>query len=1051
MRLVILFFLSLILSRSYSQEICDNGLDDNGDGLIDCYDPDCSFDESCKDSFFGQKAICVADINIASFEIDEQWSSEVESSSSNAAPVIGDLNGDGVPEVITTNHFIQKMFVLDGGNGNILSSIELDFSPSNTPLIADIDGNGLIEIFVTERLGNEYALFTYSLSDEIQLVWSGQASINQPVGIAGIADFDEDGTSEIYYRNEIINAEDGTVMITGSGSWVEDWVNIPLAIDILPDSYCTDCDGLELITGNEIWSLDVLSGSASIILDLDDVIANDIDPLLAYYPKYNSSNSTQRSSVSSADYNLDGNLDLILTGALGTGAEGGEGASTVFMWDVSNASVITFQDISNNPQNGAGRVSIGDIDTDGQQNAVFTMGNKVYALDENFGILWTHQIIGAYSSITLFDLSGDSYLEVIVKDEEEILILDGQADLDQTTGVKQLLTCRSFQEEAYVAVADIDGDGSTELCTSCFIEDDLAYLFFNSQFSHIRTYESGERGWIPSRSVWNQFNYFNVNINDDLTVPLEVQDHSVVFSPSGICEYMDGSIIPYATRSLNNFGVQSTYLNDEGCVENASIDLDFIGIISSTGIQCGSDIAEINFEITNIGDRSITGEIPISLYMGDPRTSESVLVGEIITDRTKFEVGQVYGYSTLLTDLIEEGELFIVLNSYGDTPPITTPIESEFLECATDNNIQSRILEFGPEINNIQASICQGESFQLGSSLYTTSGEYSETFIRPSECDSVVNLTLSVNPTFTNDITESICAGESFDFGGQMLTEADTYNEVFESVNGCDSLVNLTLIVNPEFSVDISETICEGDIYDFGSNQLSESGEYTNTFISKNNCDSVVNLNLIVNPTYSLDISELICDGDVYSFGSNQLSEPGEYTEIFESKNNCDSIVNLSLSVITIASLINQANGILSVSESENTSYQWVNCENNQNIQGETRNTYSPNESGSYAVKISDGNCEVISDCVEITVLSINKSLINKIYPNPVTDYLNIELKKKTHGSIQISNLAGKRVKQIPLTGDLNVRIEVYDLIPGIYTLEFSNGVSVIREVILKR
>ena len=31
------------------QEICDNRIDDDGDGLIDCLDPDCSGDLSCWD------------------------------------------------------------------------------------------------------------------------------------------------------------------------------------------------------------------------------------------------------------------------------------------------------------------------------------------------------------------------------------------------------------------------------------------------------------------------------------------------------------------------------------------------------------------------------------------------------------------------------------------------------------------------------------------------------------------------------------------------------------------------------------------------------------------------------------------------------------------------------------------------------------------------------------------------------------------------------------------------------------------------------------------
>jgi len=41
------FFLSSLLAAA--QEVCDNGVDDDGDGLIDCYDGDSSADGACDD------------------------------------------------------------------------------------------------------------------------------------------------------------------------------------------------------------------------------------------------------------------------------------------------------------------------------------------------------------------------------------------------------------------------------------------------------------------------------------------------------------------------------------------------------------------------------------------------------------------------------------------------------------------------------------------------------------------------------------------------------------------------------------------------------------------------------------------------------------------------------------------------------------------------------------------------------------------------------------------------------------------------------------------
>lgn len=54
-RLPILFALCTILfvNQLNAQEICDNSIDDDGDGLIDCYDKDCSFNQHCDGFFLG--------------------------------------------------------------------------------------------------------------------------------------------------------------------------------------------------------------------------------------------------------------------------------------------------------------------------------------------------------------------------------------------------------------------------------------------------------------------------------------------------------------------------------------------------------------------------------------------------------------------------------------------------------------------------------------------------------------------------------------------------------------------------------------------------------------------------------------------------------------------------------------------------------------------------------------------------------------------------------------------------------------------------------------
>ena len=365
-----LLFFTFFLTTFYlsAQENCSNGVDDDGDGLIDCFDGDCSNDNECDDFFFGNQVFCADEIDVNSFAIREQWGSEDESATSHTTPAIGDLDGNGIPEVISVNNYGSlDLFVINGATGATLASADIGFTPENAPVIAEIDGDEIGDIIVSQNKGDDLAL--YNFDPDLGILtqrWRERASVNQPIGVPGVADFDEDGDVEIYYRNEVMDALTGTVIIAGDGNWEQDYTHGSIAVDILPDAACADCRGLELISGNEIWAINEAAGTRTLIEDMDDDIHSDIDPNLNYYPKYYPSWDDQWSSVSVADYNLDGNIDVLLSGALGTSSETYNGEPTIFFWDVANSNVVTYHDPTNNFVRGPGRINIGDVDGDGR-------------------------------------------------------------------------------------------------------------------------------------------------------------------------------------------------------------------------------------------------------------------------------------------------------------------------------------------------------------------------------------------------------------------------------------------------------------------------------------------------------------------------------------------------------------------------------------------------------------------------------------------------------------------------------------------------------------
>ena len=197
----------------------------------------------------------------------------------------------------------------------------------------------------------------------------------------------------------------------------------------------------------------------------------------------------------------------------------------------------------------------------------------------------------------------------------------------------------------------------------------------------------------------------------------------------------------------------------------------------------------------------------------------------------------------------------------------------------------------------ITGTICQGDTFLFFGQQLTEAGEYTETLQTVKGCDSVITLTLTVNPTYSIPVSEAICAGDTFDFHGESLTEAGVYLDTLQTISGCDSIIVLNLSVNPVYHIPLSDTICAGDTFYFFSQALTSAGVYTDTLQSISGCDSIITLNLVVNPVYNIPLSAEICAGDTFLFFGQSLMTTGLYTDTLQTVNGCDSVISLNLTV----------------------------------------------------------------------------------------------------------------------------------------------------------
>ena len=187
--------------------------------------------------------------------------------------------------------------------------------------------------------------------------------------------------------------------------------------------------------------------------------------------------------------------------------------------------------------------------------------------------------------------------------------------------------------------------------------------------------------------------------------------------------------------------------------------------------------------------------------------------------------------------------------------------------------------------------ICTGDSYAFGDLLISESGTFEQNLLTSNGCDSTLILELRVLENRQSDIQVSICEGGSFELGQEIYTEAGEYTAQFTAANGCDSLVTLDLDVAPKFTLAISASICEGEFFEYRGVAYDEAGEFELFFAGQNGCDSTVTLNLNVLDVFELEFDREICAGETYEIGTSLYDSPGTYFDTFVAASGCDSTI----------------------------------------------------------------------------------------------------------------------------------------------------------------
>ena len=472
---------------------CNDGADNDGDGMIDCADSDCVAAPACLPpvnacTVTGEMDAvgnCEERALPESFEPDIQWTwrgsgAEIQSIVTPLVANLTDDNDDGaidlcdVPDVIvvaaayagppaTSGH----IYVLDGATGTLHFQVPSPVDSSVTPAIGDIDGDGLAEIVTA---GLEGTLVAFEHDGTIK--WRGDRTWTESPGPApysasvALADLDNDGDVEVI-----------------AGGLVADHL------------------------GETLWVASELPGpwSATTAADLDD--DGDLEVVLGHAAFRHDGTLLYRASGISpgypqvADFDMDGTPEVLVTNTEGITLLEHDGR--VRYRDLRPTGAFPGFTTWVRP------ATIHDFDGDGVPEYALSSASTYSVYEGDGSILWS-AVVSDESGIaagTAFDFLGDGIAEAMYADERNLFIFDG-------TGSPLFQIPReSGTLSEYPVVADIDNDGSAEIVV---VTNEYIGAMTSPTVQAIRDVDDR---WIQARRIWNQHTYHVTNVREDATIP----------------------------------------------------------------------------------------------------------------------------------------------------------------------------------------------------------------------------------------------------------------------------------------------------------------------------------------------------------------------------------------------------------------------------------------------------------------------------------------------------------------------------------------------------
>jgi hypothetical protein len=601
---------------------------------------------------------------------------------STAALAVGDLDGDGSPEIVVPNE-TAGVTVLDH-LGNPITSTAANQWTGYTDAgagIANLDQQGFAEIIV----GKDVFTLQHDMNGKLAFLdhfqGTGQKGSNGQGPVSCVANVVGDSLPEIVAGTTVyrlptppmgvktradcpVGAADnfckGVLDIVWDGQTVNGAVKIPNA---QRDGFCAVADVLGADQVAAPGPMNPLDGKPEVVLIANGylLILNGQDGTLKRSINLNVGANGGAPNVD--DFDGDGFPEI--------GSAFGLRYLMMDLQDTSascpvwpNALNDKVAGMQGNPARDPGGACAADGDCAAGAVCNKTLGKCTCLY--NGWMRVTEDDSSAVTSSSVFDFNGDGAAEVVYNDECYFRVYDGR------TGdvlFKHHSPSRTRIENP--AIADIDNDGNAEIVFPS--NNDTNACSEGPDYPNgINVWGDSSDSWVSARRIWNQHAYHVTNVTEGGGVPAKEPE----------------SWKPYNGRIYNTY--RSNPRN-----YNVAPDLTVAGVqVSSPGVACGSlsNKLTITAKIDNLGDLRVGPGVKVT-YKGIWGGSETPLYADAM----------MTALSATIQSSLEPGDSILLSVDYdaANNAPGTLPDQIKLIvdednvaaECHEDNNSMTKKVE----------------------------------------------------------------------------------------------------------------------------------------------------------------------------------------------------------------------------------------------------------------------------------------------------------------------------------------------------------------------